>query len=93
MSIQIEAAFPLGQLVATQTALNHLSMSDIEAALQRHGTKDWGDLCDEDRAENDRALLEGNRLLSAYQSADGVTFWIITERDRSSTTVLLPEDY
>lgn len=53
---------------------------------------DWGNLCEEDRLANERALREGERLLSAYETAGGVTFWIITERDRSATTVLLPED-
>ena len=54
---------------------------------------DWGELCEEDRQENEFSLREGFRLLSAYTSAQGEKFWVITERDRSVTTVLLPEEY
>jgi len=54
---------------------------------------DWGDLCDEDKKVNDRAVAEGSRILSAYQAVNSTKFWIITEADRSATTVLLPEDY
>jgi len=83
----------LGQLVATQNAASCLSTSDVSEAIRRHATGDWGIVSDEDRAENELSLLEGFRLLSVYVSSTGVTFWIITEADRSSTTVLLPEDY
>jgi len=62
-------------------------------ALQRHVAGDWGELDEEDKKANDGALQTGERLLSAYQSATGTKFWIITEADRSVTTVLLPEDY
>jgi len=85
--------FPLGQLVATPTALANLTQEDITAALRRHVAGDWGDVCAEDKLLNDRAVLEGTRILSAYRAANGTTFWIITEHDRSVTTVLLPEDY
>ena len=54
---------------------------------------DWGELCDEDRVANDQALIQEARVMSVYTSSAGVTFWIITEWDRSVTTVLLPEDY
>ena len=64
----------------------------MERALTRHAAGDWGNLCDEDRRENELALQEGHRLLSAYQADDGTKFWIITEADRSVTTVLLPLD-
>lgn len=67
-----------------------ISEADMEAALNRHLSGDWGDLCPEDRDANDRALREGTRLLSSYSSSEGETFWIITEWDRSATTVLLP---
>jgi hypothetical protein len=58
-----------------------------------HQSGDWGDVPEEARQENELALQQGFRLLSAYSSTEGVKFWIITEADRSSTTVLLPEDY
>ena len=87
------AKFPLGRLVATPNALEHIPNPDILAALQRHLTGDWGDLDEHDREENELSLKEGFRLHSVYRSAAGVKFWIITEADRSVTTVLLPEDY
>ena len=87
------AKFPLGRLVATPNALEHIPNPDIMAALQRHLTGDWGDVDQHDREENELSLKEGFRLLSVYRSAKGVKFWIITEADRSATTVLLPEDY
>lgn len=83
----------LGRLVATPNALNHVPADEIAAALQRHISKDWGEVDEEDRKENDRALRCGFRILSAYVSRAGVRFWIITEADRSSTCVLLPADY
>ena len=87
------AKFRLGHIVATPNALTRLAEDDILAAIQRHQSGDWGDVPEEDRQENEMSLQEGFRLLSAYSSAQGVKFWIITEADRSSTTVLLPEDY
>ena len=87
------AKFQCGQLVSTPNALNQLSQDDILAGIARHQAGDWGDLCEEDRQANDRALIEGTRLLSVYHAANGTKFWIITEADRSVTTVLLPEDY
>jgi len=87
------AKFQLGQIVATPNALNHLTQDDIRSGIIRHQSGDWGDLDADDRKENDLALERGNRLLSAYQASNGVKFWIITEADKSSTTVLLPEDY
>ncbi len=85
--------FPLGNIVATPNALAHLTHTDIARAMLRHNAGDWGVLDAEDRAANDNALVEGTRLLSAYVAANGTKFWIITEADRSVTTVLLPEDH
>lgn len=85
--------FTLGRLVATPTVLASVSTQDITAAIARHLRGDWGDVDAEDRSTNDRALVEGSRLLSVYHADDGTKFWIITEWDRSITTVLLPEDY
>lgn len=84
---------PLGQTVATPAALGALDRPDIVAALRRHASGDWGDVDADDRAANDDALRAGERLLSVYRSANGTTFWVITEADRSATTVLLPDDY
>ena len=87
------AKFPLGRIVATPNALNHLTQDDIRSGIIRHQAGDWGDLDADDRKENDLALEKGTRLLSVYQASNGVKFWIITEADRSATTVMLPEDY
>ncbi len=84
--------FPLGRLVATRNALNRLDPLEISRAIVRHVTGDWGDLCPEDIRSNEEALIHGGRLLSAYGKSDR-RFWIITEADRSVTTILLPEDY
>jgi len=89
----IEHAFSLGQIVATRNALDSLPLSDIHTALDRHQRGDWGDVCKADKAANDAAVYQETRLLSVYKTAGGTTFWVITEADRSSTTVLLPEDY
>jgi hypothetical protein len=84
--------FPLGRLVATPGAVREIPRQDIEIALARHARADWGDVCGEDQAENDFSLKNGLRLLSAYHTG-GKKFWIITEADRSATTVLLPDEY
>jgi hypothetical protein len=84
---------PLGNVVITPNALAQLTPADIQLGLQRHQAGDWGDLGADDRKENDNALGNGTRLLSSYRSNSGVTFWIITEADRSATTLLLPDDY
>ena len=85
--------FPLGQLVATPNALVHLTEGDILSALLRHQSGDWGDVCSDDRKENDLSLEKGFRLLSVYRASSGVKFWIITEAGREVTTVLMPDDY
>jgi hypothetical protein len=86
------AKFRLGKIVSTPSALDQLTQADILLAIQRHQAGDWGEVDEHDRAANDRALVEGTRILSAYQSANGTKFWLITEADRSHTTVLLPAD-
>ncbi len=88
-----KARFPFGQIVATSNALSKLTQMDILSALSRHAKGDWGEVCEEDRQENELSLKEGFRLLSVYHGSNGTKFWIITESDRSVTTVLLPEDY
>ncbi len=84
--------FPLGQIVITANARSILDPADVQQGLSRHARGDWGEVCPEDRKENELSLKEGFRLLSAYRSGE-LRFWIITEADRSVTTVLLPEDY
>ena len=86
------AKFPLGQIVMTANASDQLAAEDIQKGLTRHASGDWGEVCEEDREENELSLKEGFRLLSVYRSGE-TNFWIITEADRSITTVLLPEDY
>ncbi|TVM03349.1 MAG: hypothetical protein CV087_05645 [Candidatus Brocadia sp. WS118] len=83
----------LGQIVATSNAHSKLTQDDILCALGRHVSGDWGDVCEEDRQENEFSLKEGFRILSVYRGINDIKFWIITEADRSVTTVLLPEDY
>ena len=85
--------FSLGQLVATPNAINHIPNDEVLTALARHVRGDWGTLDKEDWDANEQALVRGGRLFSAYHSTQNVKFWIITECDRSVTTVLLPEDY
>lgn len=87
------AKFKLGKIVATPQALEVLDHPDILRAIVRHQSGDWGELQAEDCEANDRAVLQGTRVLSAYRSAKGVTFWLLTEADRKVTTVLLPGDY
>ena len=87
--------FLLGQIVATPGALDALLTAGLTPAvfLRRHVTGDWGDVDDHDRHENERSLTQGFRILSAYTPPTGVRIWIITEADRSSTCLLLPEEY
>ncbi len=84
--------FPLGEVVITANAAQHLDMIAVHEALRRHAAGDWGDICPEDASENELSLKEGFRLFSVYGTG-ARRFWIITEADRSVTTVLLPEDY
>ena len=83
----------LGKTVITANAMGTLDQDSVQEALRRHANGDWGDLSPEDRQENDLSAREGFRILSAYTDTQGTKFWIITEADRSATTVLLPEDY
>jgi len=87
--------FDLGQLVATPGALAALEKSGQNAMefLSRHVRGDWGDLPKEDKDENQLSLARGFRLLSSYRTTAGDKLWVITEADRSHTTLLLPEEY
>ena len=85
--------FALGQIVATRQAHNKLTTRDLNEALIRHLEGDWGHVCESDGQQNDSAVDYGGRIMSEYCSSNGVRFWVITEYDRSVTTILLPSDY
>jgi hypothetical protein len=88
------APLPLGRIVATPGALKLLTEARAHPfdLLARHATGDWGDLCSFDRRQNQIALREGLRVLSSYPVGRECV-WVITEADRSVTTILLPEEY
>lgn len=85
--------FPLGHVVMTAEAFDRLEIEDVSLALARHCQCDWGEVGSPDWERNNQSLDTGDRLLSVYHDRDETTFWIITEADRSTTTVLLPDDY
>ncbi|PSJ16544.1 hypothetical protein [Nitrosomonas supralitoralis] len=87
--------FPLGQIVATPGALEAMDQYAINAAdlIQRHQSGDWGNVPPGDAEENDKSVANGWRILSSYTISDDQNIWIITEADRSVTTLLLPEEY
>ena len=94
MSVYIGAPkLRIGRLLVTRGAMMALSTDDTLQALARHMRGDWGNVDEHDWKTNDEAVKFGGRVLSAYLTQDGVKFWIITERDRSATTILLPEEY
>jgi hypothetical protein len=84
---------PLGRMVITPNANNTLSGMEINAAIARHRSGDWGEVGKSDWKANNDAVKEGERVLSVYTGKGGDKFWIITEADRSYTTVLMPNDY
>ncbi len=88
-------AFSLGRIVATPGALRALERANQSAALflARHEGGDWGELDREDVRENQYSVAHVFRLLSSYTTAAGEKLWIITEADRSATTLLLPDEY
>lgn len=86
--------FPLGEVVATRNAWHFMASHDVNPIeiLRRHASGDWGDVPPEDARENALSVKEGFRILSSYEES-GRHIWIITEADRSYTTILMPEDY
>ncbi len=90
-----KARFSLGQVVATPGALAALEQSEQtpQEFLNRHAAMDWGDIVEEDKRENEWALEHGFRLFSAYHTTDGTKIYVITEADRSVTTLLRPHEY
>lgn len=89
------ALFPLGRTVATPGALEALEEAGQPPLvfLHRHQHGDWGEVPEEDAAENELSLRNGFRIISAYKTRLDVRLWVITEADRSYTTILLPEEY
>lgn len=87
--------FSLGQILATPGALEALKESNQSPNdfLVMHMNGQWGDVCPEDAEENDVSIREGFRILSSYKTNKGVRIWVITEADRSATTLLLPSEY
>ena len=86
-------SFPLGQIVLTANAVERLAFSSIATALLRHARGDWGEVSETSREENERGLQYGMSLLSVYHDWHGIVFWVMTEADRKTSTVLLPADY
>lgn len=95
MIAELKPLFPLGQCVSTPGALEALARAGQSPAefLDQHVRGQWGDVCEEDKRANEQALVDGERILSAYTTSLGVKFWVITASDRSSTTILLVEEY
>jgi len=87
--------FPLGRVVATPGALRALEKAEQLPAefLDRHVNGDWGDVPDADKQENEVSVEQGFRILSAYTTSAGEKIWVLTEADRSATTILLPSEY
>jgi hypothetical protein len=86
--------FNLGKVVVTRGVMASIPLSETYDALGRHSNGDWGELPCEDKIMNENAVKNGNdRILSKYKSEDGIYFYIITEWDRSYTTVLLTDEY
>lgn len=87
--------FQLGQVVATPGALAAIEASgeSVSTYLNRHVSGDWGIVKSEDARENEYAIIVKLRIMSVYILKNGVRIWVITEADRSSTCILLPEEY
>ena len=94
-SLPRKILFPLGQIVATPGALEWLSRHSLSPMtfIERHVSGDGGCLCPEDVLENQRAVKNGSRVFSSYEIAGGERLWVVSEADRSVTTLLLPSEY
>jgi hypothetical protein len=92
-SPEMPAKFPLGRVMMTRGVADTIALDDVFDALVRHMSGNWGEVCEDDRRENGYSLKVGFRLLSVYRTTDGTRLWVITEADRSATTVLLPSEY
>jgi hypothetical protein len=85
--------FKSGEIIVTAGVARKVPQNDVEAAVRRHLRGDWGDLGEEDRKRNDQILERGGTLASIFTASNGLKFYVLTEPDRSSTTVLLPSEY
>lgn len=85
--------FEMGRLVQTQGVLKKVAFRDAATALSRHISGDYGDICEDDVLTNNRAVECGGMILSVYKTHDNIPFWIITDIDRRTTTILLPDEY
>lgn len=87
--------FPLGRVCVTRGVHELMQAGELDPIplLERHARGDWGDLSSSDQQQNDKALQAGDRLFSSYDVAPRSRIWIITEWDRSVTTILLPSEY
>lgn len=85
--------FELGQVLITPGAHDDLELKDVASCLVRHASGDFGDVCTEDWELNEESVESGERILSSYHDRNSVKFWIITEWDRSATTIMLPSEY
>jgi hypothetical protein len=83
--------FPLGEIVMTP-GFADLGIDPLPF-LARHQSGDWGENCQDDKDENDFSVSNGFRIISAYRAPDGERFWVLTEADRSATSLMLPEEY
>lgn len=88
----------IGQLLLTAGIRAEMDESSdfekfVRKSFSRHATGDWGDMCEDDKAHNDYALEYGERVFSSYEYNDDTKIWIITEWDRSATTILFPDEY
>jgi hypothetical protein len=94
-AVQTTALFPLGQVLLTPGAIEALNEAGQlpHEFLSRHLSGDWGDLCDEDKRENEFSINRALRILSKYHTSKGEALYVITEADRSATTILRPAEY
>ena len=89
----MSVGFQPGRFLITPGAQRVVSEEEVAKAIKRHLSGDWGNVCQDDWAQNDWSTAHNARIISVYESTNGIRFWIITEADRSATTVLLPEEY
>ena len=89
----MDAKFEIGRLLITPGALQKIAPEEVKESIGRHLSGDWGEVCEDDSVLNDWAMENNERMLSAYRSRAGERFWVITEADRSVTTILLPSEY
>ena len=95
LNVSCTALFPLGRCVGTPGAIKALGDAgqSYTQFLRLHQAGFWGDLCPEDMQANEEAVQHGGRIFSAYRTSLGTKLWVITESDRSATTILLPSEY